>query len=144
MRLIGLDYGTKTMGVAISDELKILASPVETVRYDSFDELFSKLDLYFNKYKFEAIVLGNPKNLDGSLSDRSVASLDMKKMLEERYNIPVHMEDERFTSVIANNMLISNGERRKDRKSIFESLYRKSISKRKKTIYFFKIIKSYL
>ena len=122
MRAIGLDYGSKTMGVALSDETRLIASPIETIRYNSFDELFSKLDIYFDKYKIDTIVLGNPKNLDGSLSDRSALSLDMKDMLYNRYGIDVVMEDERFTSVIANNMLIENGERRKDRKSVVDKL----------------------
>ena len=122
MRAIGLDYGSKTMGVALSDETKLIASPIETIRYNSFDELFSKLDIYFDKYKIDTVVLGNPKNLDGSLSDRSALSLEMKDMLFNRYHIDVIMEDERYTSVIANNMLISNGERRKDRKSVVDKL----------------------
>ncbi len=122
MRVIGLDYGTKTMGVALSDETKLIASPIETIRYSSFDELYSKLDVYFDKYKIDTIVLGNPKNLDGSLSDRSKLSFEMKDLLENRYHVNVIMEDERFTSVIVNNMLIENGERRKDRKKVVDKL----------------------
>ncbi len=122
MRVIGLDYGTKTMGVALSDETKLIASPIETIRYSSFDELYSKLDVYFDKYKIDTIVLGNPKNLDGSISDRSKLSFEMKDLLENRYHVNVIMEDERFTSVIVNNMLIENGERRKDRKKVVDKL----------------------
>ena len=122
MRVIGLDYGSKTMGVAISDEGKIIASPVETIRYNTLEDMFLKLDFYFDKYNFEKIVLGNPKNLDGSLSDRSKETLILKEELIKRYNIDVVMEDERFTSVIVNNMLISNGSRRKDRKSVVDKL----------------------
>ena len=122
MRVIGLDYGSKTMGVAISDEGKIIASPVETIRYNTLEDMFLKLDFYFNKYNFEKIVLGNPKNLDGSLSDRSKETLSLRDELINRYNIDVVMEDERFTSVIANNMLISNGSRRKDRKTVVDKL----------------------
>ena len=71
MRVIGLDYGTKTCGVALSDESKVLASPIETIRYNVLEELLSSLDTYFQKYNIEKIVLGNPINLDGSISKRS-------------------------------------------------------------------------
>ena len=122
MRLIGLDYGSKTCGVALSDEGKIIATPKETIRYNDKEELFKKLDVFFSEYKIEAIVLGNPKNLDGSLSTRSEETLLFKEDLINRYNVNVYMEDERFTSVIVNNMLIENNTSRKNRKSVVDKL----------------------
>lgn len=122
MRLIGLDYGTRTCGVAISDEGKIIASPITTIRYIEEDELLNELDKFFSDYKIEGIVLGNPKNLDGSLSKRSEETLMFKEKLEERYKVNVFMEDERFTSVIVNNMLIDNNTSRKNRKSVVDKL----------------------
>ena len=62
MRIIGMDYGSKTLGISLSDETKTLASPIETIRYSNFGELFSKLNEYFKKYEIEKIVLGNPLN----------------------------------------------------------------------------------
>lgn len=122
MRLLGLDYGSKTMGVAISDEGKIIASPRETIRYNSEEELFAGLDKYFHQYEIEGLVLGNPKNLDGSLSTRSENTLVLKEKLENRYHVNVYMEDERYTSVIVNNMLIDNNTRRENRKQVVDKL----------------------
>lgn len=122
MRIIGLDYGTKTCGVALSDESKVLASPIETIRYNVLEELLSSLDTYFQKYNIEKIVLGNPINLDGSISKRSEETLTFKLLLEERYNKEVILEDERLTSVIINNMLIDNGTRRENRKKVVDKL----------------------
>lgn len=122
MRIIGLDYGTKTCGVALSDEGKVIASPIETIKYEILDELFNSLDNYFQKYDIEKIILGNPINLDGSISKRSEETLTFKLLLEERYNKEVILEDERLTSVIVNNMLIDNGTRRENRKKVVDKL----------------------
>lgn len=122
MRILGMDYGTKTLGMSISDETKTLASPIETIRYTDEESLLSKVDEYFNNYDIEKIVLGNPINLDGSLSGRSIDTLEFKKKLESRYKVPVIMEDERFTSVIVNNMLIENNTRRDKRKKVVDKL----------------------
>ena len=78
MRIIGLDYGSVTCGVALSDESFLIASPMETIRYKEMDELLSKLDVYFSKYEIGVIVLGNPINLDGSISKRSEITLEFK------------------------------------------------------------------
>lgn len=122
MRIIGMDYGSKTLGISLSDETKTLASPIEIIRYNNVEELFNKLDKYFNTYEIEKIVLGNPLNLDGSLSDRSISTLNFKNNLEEKYKIPVIMEDERYTTVIVNNMLIDNNTRREKRKKVVDKL----------------------
>ncbi len=122
MRLIGLDYGSVTCGVAISDETLLIASPVETIRYKTMEELLSKLDVYFNEYKIDKIVLGNPINLDGSISTRSELTLMFKDELIKRYNKEVIMMDERLTSVIVNNMLIMGNTRRENRKKVVDKL----------------------
>ena len=122
MRVIGLDYGSVTCGVAISDETLLIASPVETIRYKTMEELLSKLDVYFNEYKIEKIVLGNPINLDGSISTRSELTLLFKDELIKRYNKEVIMMDERLTSVIVNNMLIMGNTRRENRKKVVDKL----------------------
>ena len=122
MRLIGLDYGSVTCGVAISDETLLIASPVETIRYKTMEELLNKLDVYFNEYKIDKIVLGNPINLDGSISTRSELTLLFKDELIKRYNKEVIMMDERLTSVIVNNMLIMGNTRRENRKKVVDKL----------------------
>lgn len=122
MRVIGMDYGTKTLGISLSDESKILASPMETIRYNTYEELLSKIDMYFDKYKIDEIVLGNPINLDGSISKRSEETFKFKSDLESKYKIPVILEDERLTTVIVNNMLIENSTRRENRKKVVDKL----------------------
>lgn len=122
MRTIGMDYGSKTLGISLSDESKTLASPIETIRYNTKEELFSKIDNYFEKYELDEIILGNPINLDGSISKRSEETLEFKKELESRYKKNVIMEDERLTTVIVNNMLIENNTRRENRKKVVDKL----------------------
>lgn len=122
MRIIGLDYGSVTCGVALSDESFLIASPMETIRYKEMDELLSKLDIYFSKYEIGVIVLGNPINLDGSISKRSEITLEFKTILENRYNVQVVLEDERLTSVIVNNILIENNTKRENRKKVVDKL----------------------
>lgn len=122
MRVIGLDYGSVTCGVAISDETLLIASPVETIRYKTMEELLTKLDIYFNEYKIDKIVLGNPINLDGSISTRSELTLLFKDELIKRYNKEVIMMDERLTSVIVNNMLIMCNTSRENRKKVVDKL----------------------
>lgn len=122
MRVIGLDYGSVTCGVAISDETLLIASPKETIRYKTMEELLTKLDIYFNKYKIDKIVLGNPINLDGSISTRSELTLLFKDELIKRYNKEVIMMDERLTSVIVNNMLIMGNTSRENRKKVVDKL----------------------
>lgn len=122
MRVIGLDYGSVTCGVALSDETLLIASPVETIRYKTMEELLTKLDIYFNEYKIDKIVLGNPINLDGSISTRSELTLSFKDELIKRYNKEVIMMDERLTSVIVNNMLIMGNTSRENRKKVVDKL----------------------
>ena len=122
MRIIGMDFGSVTLGISISDETKTIANPVSTIRYKTMDELLIKVDEIFSKYNIEEIVLGNPINLDGSISKRSEETFKFKSVLETRYNIPVIMEDERLTTVIAQNMLISNNTRREKRKDVVDKL----------------------
>lgn len=122
MRIIGLDYGSVTCGVALSDESFLIASPMETIRYKEMDELLSKLDIYFSKYEIGVIVLGNPINLDGSISKRSEITLEFKTILENRYDVQVVLQDERLTSVIVNNILIENNTKRENRKKVVDKL----------------------
>ena len=122
MRIIGLDYGSVTCGVALSDGSFLIASPMETIRYKEMDELLSKLDIYFSKYEIGVIVLGNPINLDGSISKRSKITLEFKTILENRYDVQVVLEDERLTSVIVNNILIENNTKRENRKKVVDKL----------------------
>lgn len=117
-----MDYGSVTLGVSISDESKMIANPLETLRYENMEELLLKIDVFFDKYKIDEIVLGNPINLDGTVSTRSVETLKFRDILVKRYAVPVIMQDERLTTVIVNNMLIQNNTSRKNRKKVVDKL----------------------
>ena len=122
MRILGLDYGSKTCGVAISDESETISSPVETIRYKEMSELIKAINKYIDKYDIKLIVLGNPLNLDGSISTRSEETFKFKEKLEKEFNIQVILEDERLTTVIVNNMLIEGNTRREKRKKVVDKL----------------------
>ncbi len=122
MRILGLDYGSVTLGVSVSDIDKIIASPIKTIRYKNNEELFKELDEIFNTYQIELIVLGNPLNLDGSISKRCIETYKFKEELENRYKKEVILIDERYTTTVVNNMLISNNTRREKRKEVVDKL----------------------
>lgn len=120
--ILGLDLGSKTLGLSISDKTNTIASSITTLRYENYDELFNKLDEIVEERRVTSFVLGNPLNLDGSLSKRSIESLEFKDLLIKRYNMEVIMQDERLSTVEANRMLISNDTRRKNRKKVVDKI----------------------
>ena len=122
MTYLGLDLGSKTCGIAISDRTGLIASSLEVIRYDDYDELVNKLNNIVITRNVDAFVLGNPKNLDGSLSKRSEITLEFKKILEDRFKLNVIMQDERLSTVEAERMLISNDTKRKNRKKVIDKI----------------------
>ena len=122
MIYLGLDLGSKTLGLSISDRTSTIATSLEVIRYSSEEELFNKLDKVFSEKNVDAFVLGNPKNLDGSLSKRSEISLEFKDKLIQRYNKEVIMQDERLSTVEAERMLIDNNTKRKNRKKVIDKI----------------------
>lgn len=122
MTYLGLDLGSKTCGIAISDRTGLIASSLEVIRYDDYDELVNKLNNIVISRNVDAFVLGNPKNLDGSLSKRSEITLEFKKILEDRFKLDVIMQDERLSTVEAERMLISNDTKRKKRKKVIDKI----------------------
>ena len=122
MTYLGLDLGSKTCGIAISDRTGLIASYLEVIRYDDYDELVNKLNNIVISRNVDAFVLGNPKNLDGSLSKRSEITLEFKKILEDRFRLNVIMQDERLSTVEAERMLISNDTKRKNRKKVIDKI----------------------
>ena len=124
-RILGLDYGTKTVGVALSDELHITAQPLETITRKDANKLrktYARIEELVKEYDVEKIVLGLPKNMNNSLGFASERSMNFKKMIEEKYNIEVILQDERLSSVEANNIMIKNDTSRKKRKKSVDSL----------------------
>lgn len=122
MTYLGLDLGSKTCGIAISDRTGLIASSLEVIRYEDYDELINKLNNIVISRNVDAFVLGNPKNLDGSLSKRSEITLEFKKILEDKFKLDVIMQDERLSTVEAERMLISNDTKRKKRKKVIDKI----------------------
>ena len=119
MRILGLDYGSKTMGVAVSDPLGFTAQGVEIIRRKSENKMrqtLARIEELIAQYQVEEIVLGLPKNMNNTLGDRAEKSLELKETLERRTGLPVVMWDERLTTVSANRVLMETGVRRENRK----------------------------
>lgn len=122
MIYLGLDLGSKTLGLAISDRTSTIATSLEVLRYNDYDELLDKLSKIVESRKVDSFVLGNPLNLDGSISKRSEITYEFKKLLEEKFRKEVIMQDERLSTVEAERMLISNDEKRKNRKKVIDKV----------------------
>ncbi|MBE5823029.1 MAG: Holliday junction resolvase RuvX [Butyrivibrio sp.] len=108
MRIMGLDYGSKTVGVAISDELLLTAQGKEIIRRNEENKLrktLARIEQLIQEYGVEKIVLGLPLNMDESVSERSQLCLEFKDKIERRTGIPVDMLDERLTTVEADEIM---------------------------------------
>lgn len=125
MRVMGLDYGSKTVGVAISDPLGLTAQPMEIVRRKSENKLrqtLARIEALIQEYQVTRIVLGFPKNMNNTIGERALKSLEFKEMLERRTGLSVVMWDERLTTVEANRTLIEGKVRREDRGKYVDAL----------------------
>ena len=124
MRYLGLDLGTKTLGIAISDKTCNIASPLTTIRFtqEDYESLINPLNNIISKYDITHIVLGLPKNMDGSLGFAAKRSKTFKNLLEKNINIPVELFDERLTSVMAHNILSENGKKTINHKQVVDTL----------------------
>lgn len=118
MRYLGLDLGTKTLGISMSDKTGIIASNFKTLRFNEkdYDSTIEPLKEIINEYDIKCIVLGLPKNMNNSLGFRSEETLDYKKLLEKNINIDVVLQDERLTTMEANNYMLEADISRKKRK----------------------------
>lgn len=125
MRIVGLDFGSKTVGVAVSDPLGITAQPVEIVRRKSENKLrqtLARIEELAKEYEAEMFVLGLPKNMNNTLGERAERTLEFKEMLERRTGLPVVMWDERLTTVAANRAMMEGGVRRENRGQYVDAL----------------------
>ncbi len=118
MRCLGLDLGTRTLGLAMSDKMNMIASPYKVLRWDGEDYnlLFSELDSIISDNGITDLVLGLPKNMNNTLGFAAERSMNFKKALEERYSLDVTLIDERLTTVEATNYLLEADMSRKKRK----------------------------
>lgn len=125
MKIMGLDYGSKTVGVAISDALGITAQGIEIVRRTSENKLrqtLARIETLIEENEVGKLVLGFPKNMNNTIGDRAEKSLAFKEMLERRTGLEVVMWDERLTTVEANRTLMESNVRREDRKKYVDQL----------------------
>ena len=125
MRVMGLDYGSKTVGVAISDPLGITAQGIETIERKEENKLrktLARIEELVKEYEVEKIVLGFPKNMNNTIGERAEKSLELKAVLERRIGIPVIMWDERLTTVEAERTLIESNVRRENRKKYVDKI----------------------
>ena len=122
MRYLGLDLGTKTLGLAISDRTGIIASFYDSFRYENEDELISKINSIVDKEKIDVLVLGLPKNMNGSLGFRAEETISFKKRLEEVVKKQVVLQDERLTTRVATDVLVGADMSRKKRKNVIDGV----------------------
>ncbi|MCR4991248.1 MAG: Holliday junction resolvase RuvX [Lachnospiraceae bacterium] len=125
MRIMGLDYGSKTVGVAVSDPLFITANGVEIIRRKDENKLrqtLARIEELIREYEVGEIVLGFPKNMNNTVGERGELSLEFKETLERRTGLPVHMWDERLSTVEADKVMMEVGVRRENRKEYVDKI----------------------
>lgn len=123
MRYLGLDLGSRTLGVAVSDKTGIIASNYSVIRHnEEYDRLLDDVSSLVKELEIDAVVLGFPKNMDGSVGFKGELSIDFKEKLEKVINIPVYLQDERLTTKSATDMLIEGNVSRKNRKKVVDSV----------------------
>lgn len=125
MRVMGLDYGSKTVGVAISDALLVTAQGIETIERKEENKLrrtLARIEELIKEYEVDRIVLGFPKNMNNTLGERAEKTLEFQAMLERRTQLPVILWDERLTTVEAERTLMVSGVRREERKKYIDKI----------------------
>ena len=124
MRYLGLDLGTRTLGIAMSDLTHTIATSYKTIRFNDgeYESILDELGSIIKEYDIGKIVLGLPKNMNNSIGERAETTLLFKKMLEEHFKIEVVMQDERLSTVAAHNYMIEADMSRKKRKTKVDAL----------------------
>ena len=125
MRIMGLDFGSRTVGVAVSDELGLTAQGVEIIRRKSPGKLrqtLARLEELVIYYDVEKIVLGYPKNMNNTEGERYEKTVEFKEKLERRMELPIVLWDERLTTVAAQNIMTESGIRAKEHKEYVDEL----------------------
>ena len=124
-RILGLDYGTKTVGVALSDELHITAQPLETITRKDANKLrktYARIEELVKEYNVEKIVLGLPKNMNNTVGERGEDTLSFRDALVRRTGLEVILWDERLTTVASEKVLMESGVRRENRKKVIDQI----------------------
>ncbi len=124
MRYLGLDLGTRTLGLSISDETKTIATGLTTLRFNdnAYEELYDELTRIVKEYKVEKLILGFPKNMNNTIGERAETTIVFKENIEKILNIEVILQDERLSTVSAHNYLIQADMSRKKRKKVVDKM----------------------
>lgn len=125
MRIMGLDFGSKTVGVAVSDSLLVTAQGLEIIRRKEENKLrqtLARIEALIVEYEVEEIVLGLPKNMNATQGERARLTMEFKEKLERRTGLPVRMWDERLTTVSADRIMMEAGVRREGRKEYVDQI----------------------
>ena len=123
MKYIGLDLGSRTLGISLSDNTGLIASTYKTIRHnEEYDLLIDEVKKIATEVNAAGIVLGFPKNMNNTIGPKGELSLKFKEMLEKVVSIPIYLQDERLTTKSATDMLIMGNVSRKDRKKVVDSV----------------------
>lgn len=125
MRILGLDFGSRTVGVAVSDELLLTAQGLEIIRRQSPGKLrqsLARIEAIIQEYHVERIVLGYPKNMNNTEGERCEKTKEFQEMLTRRTGLPVTLWDERLTTVAADRHMVESGIRRENRKQYVDEI----------------------
>lgn len=123
MKYLGLDLGSRTLGIAKSDAMGLIASSYGVIRHqEEYSRLIDEVVRLVDLEKIDAIVLGFPKNMNNSIGPKGELSLEFKKELEKRLSIPIYLQDERLSTKSATDLLISGNVSRKGRKKVVDSV----------------------
>ena len=122
MRIMGLDIGSRTIGVAISDELGMIAQGLKTIKRKSMEEDIKEISLIITQYKIDKIVVGLPKNMDGTIGKQAEMVFQWIKAAQEKIGLPMLTWDERLSTVEASKILLEADLSRKERKGVIDKL----------------------
>lgn len=123
MRYLGLDLGSRTLGVSVSDKTGIIASSYKTIHHnEEYDRLIEEVKIIVDELGIDAIVLGFPKNMNNTVGPKGELSLNFKSKLEDVVSIPVYLQDERLSTKSAHDILIQGDVSRRNRKKVVDSV----------------------
>lgn len=122
MKCLGMDLGSKTLGLATSDKIGLIASPYKTLRYDDMESLISEVTNLITELKIEVLVLGYPKNMNNSTGESVERVMRFKSMLEESSKMDIVLIDERLSTVEAEKYLLEEDKSRSNRKKIIDAV----------------------
>ena len=123
MRYLGLDLGSRTLGVAVSDKMGLIASNYKVIRHnEEYERLLNEVKALVEELEIDKVVLGFPKNMNNTIGPKGELSIEFQKKLEEILSIPVVLQDERLTTTAATNLLIEGNMSRKKRHEVVDGV----------------------